>query len=185
MADRELHRSLRDHYSRSWCVRHQWVSRVVFSRLTSPAPEMPSAYSESECSSTVVSLDLDNARPRPAPNVQIPTAVRPAPSPFSPMFSGRGQAVRKPVIYLYPPSRLPEVTVELLLTSSWSFSAIYPLPKTAITPGEKQLATQSLTWTVEAEPNGKLVEKTTGVEVTYLYWEATYVILFVLPDRDQ
>ena len=138
---------------------------------------MPSAYSESECSSTVVSLDLDNARP--APNVQIP-AVRPAPSPFASMFSGRGQAVRKPVIYLYPPSRLPEVTVELLLTSSWSFSAIYPLPKTAITPGEKPIAAQSLIWTVEAEPDGKLVEKTTGVEVTYLYWEATYVILFCI-----
>ena len=142
-----------------------------------PAPEMPSAYSESECSSTVVSLDLDNARrPRPAPNVQVP-AVRPTPSPLASIFSGRGQAVRKPIIYLYPPSRLPEVTVELLLTSSWSFSAIYPLPQTAITPGEKQITGQSLTWTVEAEPNGKLVEKTSGVEVTYLYWEATCVIL--------
>jgi hypothetical protein len=61
---------------------------------------------------------------------------------------------------------------------SWSFSTIYPLPKTAITPGEKQLATQSLTWTIEAESDGKLVEKTSGVEATYLYWEATYVMLF-------
>src|SRR5258708_1379136 len=33
--------------------------------------------------------------------------------------------VRKPVIYLYPPSSLPDVTVELLLTSTWSFSAVY------------------------------------------------------------
>ena len=30
-----------------------------------------------------------------------------------------------------------------------------------------------MTWAIEAEPDGKLVEKTTGVEVTYLYWEAT------------
>jgi hypothetical protein len=89
------------------------------------------------------------------------------------------QAVRKPVIYLFPPSRLSDVTVELLLTSSWSFSAIYPLPQTALTSGEKQqIAPQSLTWTVDAEPDGRLVDKTSGVEVTYLYWEATYVILF-------
>jgi hypothetical protein len=101
------------------------------------------------------------------------------------MFSGRGQAVRKPVIYLYPPSRLPEVTVELLLTSSWSFSAIYPLPKTAITPGEKPIAAQSLIWTVEAEPDGKLVERTTGVEVTYLYWEATANSRLVTPDASR
>ena len=136
---------------------------------------MPSAYSESECSSTVVSLDLDNARP--APNVPIP-ALRPTRTPFSSVFSGRGQAVRKPVIYLYPPSRLSDVTVELLLAPSWSFSAIYPLPQTAITSCEKQIDAQSLTWSVEAEPDGKLVEKTSGVEVAYLYWEATYVMMF-------
>jgi hypothetical protein len=88
-------------------------------------------------------------------------------------------APRKPVIYLYPPSRLSDVTVELLLTSSWSFSAIYPLPQTAVTSGEKQqIAAQSLTWTVDAEPDGRLVDKTSGVEVTYLYWEAMYVMLF-------
>jgi hypothetical protein len=78
-----------------------------------------------------------------------------------------------------PPSRLPDVTVELLLAPSWSFSAIYPLPQTAITPSEKQhIAGQSLTWTVEAEPDGRLVDKTSGTEVSYLYWEATYVMLF-------
>ena len=94
------------------------------------------------------------------------------------------QAVRKPVIYLYPPSRLSDVTVELLLTSSWSFSAIYPLPQTTITSDEKQQnPTQSLTWTVDAEPDGRLVDKTSGVEVTYLYWEATYVILFCVALR--
>jgi hypothetical protein len=139
---------------------------------------MLSAYPESECSSTVASLDLyNNARPAPPPPPNVQTAVRPT-RPISSVFSGRGQTVRKPVIYLYPPSRLPDVTVELLLTSSWSFSAIYPLPQTAITPSEKQIAGQSLTWTVEAEPDGRLVDKTSGTEVSYLYWEATYVMLF-------
>ena len=119
-------------------------------------PETQSVYTKSEYSSTVVSLD--NARPTPGP-------VRPT----RPLLS-RISAPRKPVIYLYPPSRLPEVTVELLLTSSWSFSAIYPC--------EKQTTAQSFTWIVAAEPDGRLVDKTTGAEVTYLYWEATYVMLF-------
>jgi len=87
-------------------------------------------------------------------------------------FSLSGSAPRKPVIYLYPPTRLPDVIVELLLTSSWSFSAVYPSPQTANPPGENSIGAQSLTWGVEAEPDGRLVEKTTGVEVTYLYWEA-------------
>ncbi|KAF8495735.1 hypothetical protein F5888DRAFT_1794849 [Russula emetica] len=56
--------------------------------------------------------------------------------------------------------------MELLLTLSWSSSAIYPLPQTAITSGEKQIAAQSLTWTVDAEPDGRLVDKTSGTEVT-------------------
>jgi hypothetical protein len=81
-------------------------------------------------------------------------------------------AGRKPAIYLYPPSCLPDVIVQLLLTSSWSFSAIYPLPQTAILSGENKIPAQSLTWAIEAEPDGTLVEKTTGVEVSYLYWEA-------------
>ena len=90
--------------------------------------------------------------PLPAPN------MRPAPA-------------RKPVIYLYPPSSLTDVTVELALTSSWRFSAVHPPPMTTIPPGEPHTA-QSLTWTVAADPNGTLVDKTTGMEVSYLYWEA-------------
>ena len=140
-------------------------------------PETLSAYSEPECSTTVVSLPLDNTKPATSPA---------RPSPFTIVASGSGSVVRKPVIYLYPPSHLSDVTVELLLTSSWSFSAIYPLPQTAITSGEThQIAPQSLTWTVDAEPDGRLVDKTSGVEVSYLYWEATYVMLcYVLPNRD-
>jgi len=79
---------------------------------------------------------------------------------------------RKPVIYLYSPSSLPDVTVALLLAPSWSFSAVYPPPQTAISSCEHQSA-QSLTWAVAAEPSGTLVDKTSGAEVSYLYWEAT------------
>jgi len=81
-------------------------------------------------------------------------------------------SIRKPVIYLYPPSSLPDVTVELLLTSTWSFSAMYPPPQSSIPSGERQTA-QSLTWAIAAEPSGTLVDKTSGAEVSYLYWEAT------------
>jgi hypothetical protein len=61
---------------------------------------------------------------------------------------------------------------------SWSFSEIYSLPQTAITSSENQITAQSLTWAVEVEPDGRIVEKTSGVEMSHLYWEATYVILF-------
>ena len=81
------------------------------------------------------------------------------------------RSVKKPVIYLYPPSSLSDVTIELALTSSWRFSAVHPPPRTTVPPGEPHTA-QSLTWTVAAEPNGTLVDKTSGMEVSYLYWEA-------------
>ncbi|KAI9442945.1 hypothetical protein H4582DRAFT_1921437 [Lactarius indigo] len=78
---------------------------------------------------------------------------------------------KKPVIYLYPPYSLTDVTVELSLASSWRFSAVHPAPQTTIPPGEPHTA-QCVTWMVAAEPNGTLVDKTTGIEVSYLYWEA-------------
>ncbi|KAF8264814.1 hypothetical protein EI94DRAFT_1737575 [Lactarius quietus] len=78
---------------------------------------------------------------------------------------------RKPVIYLYPPSSLPDVSVELALTPSWRFSAVHPRPRSTVPLGVPHTA-QSLTWTVAAEPDGTLVDKTSGMEVSYLYWEA-------------
>lgn len=78
---------------------------------------------------------------------------------------------RKPVIYLYPPSSLADVTVELALTPSWRFSAVHPPPWSTVPLGVPHTA-HSLTWTVAAEPDGTLVDKTSGMEVSYLYWEA-------------
>ena len=78
---------------------------------------------------------------------------------------------RKPVIYLYPPYRLADVTVELGLASSWRFSAVHPPPQSTIPLGVPHTP-QSLTWKVAAEPDGTLVDKTSGMEVSYLYWEA-------------
>lgn len=92
---------------------------------------------------------------------------------FRPRLGRPSPGVRKPVVYLYPPSSLPDVTVELLLTPSWSFSAVYPPPR-PIPSGDHQSA-QSLTWAVAAEPSGRLVDKTSGAEVSYLFWEARWV----------
>jgi hypothetical protein len=154
--------------------------------------------SSSECSSPVLPdyqeerVESDTGRPPLASSSPIsPPIVRPPIGPHSgrrPQSYRPGQsdyatqtvasvpdeilAPRKPVIYLYPPSSLTDVTVELLLTSSWHFSAVYPPPVTSLPPGEHQTA-QSLTWAVAAEPSGTLINKTTGTEVSYLYWEAT------------
>ena len=82
------------------------------------------------------------------------------------------------VIYLSPTSCL---TVELPLTSSWSFSAIYLLSQTAITSREEQqIIAQSSTWIVGAEPDSRLVDMTSEVRVAYHTWEATYVMLFCI-----
>ncbi|KAI9453251.1 hypothetical protein BJY52DRAFT_1289875 [Lactarius psammicola] len=91
---------------------------------------------------------------------------------------------RKPVIYLYPPSSLADVTVELALASSWRFSAVHPPPQTTVPPGEPHTA-QSLTWAVAAKPNGTLVDKTSGMEVSYLYWEAIVNSQLVTPDASR
>jgi hypothetical protein len=108
------------------------------------------ASEDTECGSTAVSPGSNMRRVN---NRRIPVA------PTSPSSELRG---RKPVIYLYPPSRLPDVVVKLLLTKSWSFSAVYPSPQTL---DGNQIAAQSLAWAVEAEPDGRLVEKTTVAEV--------------------
>ena len=46
--------------------------------------------------------------------------------------------------------------------------------QTATPSGEHQTA-RSLTWAVAAAPSDTLVDKSTGAEVFYPYWEATYV----------
>ena len=72
----------------------------------------------------------------------------------------------KPVIYLYPPTAT-RVSAKLLLVPEWEFSAIYP-----VVPAKTTLQGQELEWIVDASPNGSLKEANTGLEVSYLYWEA-------------
>ncbi|KAF8603244.1 hypothetical protein BDV93DRAFT_544910 [Ceratobasidium sp. AG-I] len=82
----------------------------------------------------------------------------------------------KPVIYLFPPQSQRDVHVRLSLVDSWNFSALYP--PTSIKPGpttSPRLA-QSVSWTVDASPDGTLLDKGTNREVSYLFWEAHTVL---------
>jgi hypothetical protein len=73
----------------------------------------------------------------------------------------------KPVIYLYPPIAT-RVTARLsLVFKEWQFSAIYPVVPAQTTPHG-----QEIEWIVDASPSGTLKELNTGLEVSYLYWEA-------------
>ena len=71
----------------------------------------------------------------------------------------------KSTIYIYPPVGLADATVKLTLMPSWNFSDFHP-------EGNMVYAKMSITWNVAAEPNGTLVEKNTGMELSYLHWEA-------------
>lgn len=73
----------------------------------------------------------------------------------------------KSTIYLYPPVGLADVTVKLTVVPSWLFSDVHPPQNNML-----YLPGGSITWKVAAEPNGTLVEKASGMEVSYLYWEA-------------
>jgi hypothetical protein len=121
--------------------------------------------------------------------IQVDPGSRPANTTSRPIVSRsslnfENLVVRKPVIYLFPPSSLPDVTIELQLASSWRFSAVHPPPRTTIPPGKPHTA-QSLTWTIAAEPDGTLVDKTSGTEVSYLYWEANANSHLVTPDASR
>ncbi|KAG2031489.1 ubiquitin family protein [Suillus americanus] len=71
----------------------------------------------------------------------------------------------KPVIYLYSPSDV-DISVKLSLSPEWSFSAIYPF----VTP--KQEDGLHVEWNVRTHQDGNLTEKNSGLDVSYLFWEA-------------
>ncbi|KAG2004270.1 ubiquitin family protein [Coprinopsis cinerea AmutBmut pab1-1] len=74
----------------------------------------------------------------------------------------------KPVIYLFSPVER-EVSVKLSLVPQWEFSAIYPVvPVKTASAGSGQ----EIEWTVTTSADGSLKERTTGLEVAYLFWEA-------------
>ncbi|KAG1789954.1 uncharacterized protein HD556DRAFT_753610 [Suillus plorans] len=72
--------------------------------------------------------------------------------------------IKKPVIYLYSPSDI-DVCVKLSLIPDWSFAVIYPV----VTTEEHG---QRLEWNVCTHQDGSLTEHYSGLDVSYLFWEA-------------
>jgi hypothetical protein len=77
-------------------------------------------------------------------------------------------ALAQPIVYLFPPSCLSRVTVQLSLSPSWCF---FTQSKATINPVEYQPG-QFLSWIVSAEPDGTLVNKRSRRKGTHLYWQA-------------
>lgn len=71
----------------------------------------------------------------------------------------------KPAIYLLSPTQLSNVSVMVNLSHHWSISNIYPLVKGAV--GQNDVS-----WQASAKPDGTLKDTATGVECSYLFWEA-------------
>ncbi|KAG2354886.1 hypothetical protein BDR07DRAFT_1427995 [Suillus spraguei] len=78
-----------------------------------------------------------------------------------PLSSPRG---KKPVIYIYSPSDI-DVSVKLSLIPEWTLSAIYPIVTT-------EDHGQRLEWNVRTHQDGSLTEHNSGLDVSYLFWEA-------------
>jgi len=75
----------------------------------------------------------------------------------------------KPAIYLLSPQTLSDIEVAVILCPEWTFSVLYPLT-TSIT-----LATSGRTaaaWTVDVQPDGTMRDSKTGLDCSYLFWEA-------------
>lgn len=80
------------------------------------------------------------------------------------------QTAGKPVIYLFPPFPMCS-TVRLRLVPSWRFDAIYPVAPVC----KANCGDEAVEWKVEAQPDGLLTEKSSGLQVSYLFWEAKYL----------
>ncbi|KAG1838518.1 hypothetical protein DFJ58DRAFT_124665 [Suillus subalutaceus] len=72
--------------------------------------------------------------------------------------------VKKPVIYLYSPFDI-DASIKLSLLPEWSLSVIYPI----VTAGDHG---HRLEWNVHTHQDGSLTERNSGLDVSYLFWEA-------------
>ncbi|KAG1853277.1 hypothetical protein C8R48DRAFT_343061 [Suillus tomentosus] len=72
--------------------------------------------------------------------------------------------VKKPVVYLYSPSDI-DVSVKLSLIPEWRLSVIYPVVTT-------EDHGRRLEWNVRTHQDGSLTERNSGLNVSYLFWEA-------------
>lgn len=73
------------------------------------------------------------------------------------------------MIYLFPPHEIPHATVSVSVVPQLSFTHVYPQSEAKIL----QDGRQSITWSLCAGPDGTLVETGSGLELSYLFWEAS------------
>ncbi|KAF8994267.1 hypothetical protein BDZ89DRAFT_1085267 [Hymenopellis radicata] len=74
----------------------------------------------------------------------------------------------KPVIYLHSPIEI-DASVRVALLHDWAFSAVYPVVPTKRTSGPLH---ETIVWNVRTHPDGTMTETNTGIDVSYLFWEA-------------
>ncbi|KAG9015630.1 hypothetical protein FRB90_004668 [Tulasnella sp. 427] len=85
-------------------------------------------------------------------------------------------ALRKPVVYLYPP-KPTQVNVKLSLIPEWRFSVLYPSASVEEVKHNVGAAcyAQQTEWNVLARPDGTMTVLSgaqAGTDVSYLFWEA-------------
>ncbi|KAF9059745.1 hypothetical protein BDP27DRAFT_1340761 [Rhodocollybia butyracea] len=84
------------------------------------------------------------------------------------------RVAEKPVIYIFPPKGREEmdVSVTVSLVPQWKFSAVYPA--VPVQPRQLQKSPgECVTWDVHTHRDQTMTEKSTGLTVSYLYWEAS------------
>ncbi|KAG9079764.1 hypothetical protein FS749_008251 [Ceratobasidium sp. UAMH 11750] len=67
---------------------------------------------------------------------------------------------------------MPNIRVRLSLVNTWEFSALYPPAPIMFETFQNIDNAQSVTWNVDAKPDGTLFDHRTGRKVSYLFWEA-------------
>ncbi len=86
----------------------------------------------------------------------------------------------KPVIYLRSPTEI-DATVQLALLRDWSFSAVYPVVETKRLENAAGALHEEVVWSVRTHTDGTLTETNTGLDVSYLFWEALCVAIHPFP----
>lgn len=90
--------------------------------------------------------------------------------PILRLLSSRFQRGGKPVIYVWTPG--PQViSVGLSLVPQWEFSVLYPVAPIALVKLPEGTG-QGITWNIQTRDDGTILDEATGLEVTYLFWEA-------------
>ncbi|KAJ7097341.1 hypothetical protein C8R44DRAFT_812092, partial [Mycena epipterygia] len=77
----------------------------------------------------------------------------------------------KPVIYLFAPN---------VVDAHWEISAVYP----TVQQTKSIAGGDTVEWQVRVHPDGTFTERTTGLDVAYLFWEALCVFRFPLSPQD-